>query len=47
MGGDGGARPAQAKEEEGDRRGQVGQKAEWASWLLGGLGQKLKKIISE
>jgi hypothetical protein len=33
--------------EEGGRRGQVGQKAEWGSWMLGRLGQKLKKILSE
>jgi hypothetical protein len=30
-------------EEEGGRWGQVGQKAEWAGWLLGQLGRKLKK----
>jgi hypothetical protein len=30
-------------EEEGGRRGRVGQKAEWAGWLLGRLGRKLKK----
>jgi hypothetical protein len=29
--------------EEGGRRGQVGQKAELASWLLGRLGRKMKK----
>jgi hypothetical protein len=29
--------------EEGGRWGRVGQKAEWADWLLGRLGQKLKK----
>jgi hypothetical protein len=34
-------------EEEGVRQGQVGQKAEWVSWLLGLLGRKLKKILSE
>jgi hypothetical protein len=27
-----GARPVQAKEKEGGRRGRVGQKAEWAEW---------------
>jgi hypothetical protein len=30
-------------EEEGGQWGWVGQKAEWAGWLLGRLGQKLKK----
>jgi hypothetical protein len=29
--------------EEGGQWGRVGQKAEWADWLLGRLGQKLKK----
>jgi hypothetical protein len=38
----GGARPVQAKEEERGRQGWLGQKAEWASWLLGRLGRKLK-----
>jgi hypothetical protein len=31
------------KEEEGGRWGRVGQKGEWAGWLLGWLGRKLKK----
>jgi hypothetical protein len=30
-------------EEEGGQWGWVGQKAKWAGWLLGRLGQKLKK----
>jgi hypothetical protein len=33
--------------EEGGQWGRVGQKAEWVDWLLGRLGQKLKKILSE
>jgi hypothetical protein len=43
MRGDGGARPTQVKEEEGGWRGRVGQKVEWAGWLLGRLGRKLIK----
>jgi hypothetical protein len=34
-------------EEDGGQRGRVCQKAEWVSWLLGRLGRKLKKILSE
>jgi hypothetical protein len=40
-------RAGAVKEEKGSRWGRVGQKAEWAGWLLGWLGRKLKKILSE
>jgi hypothetical protein len=43
----GGASSAWLEVEEGGWRGRVGQKAEWAGWLLGRLGRKLKKILSE
>jgi hypothetical protein len=43
VGNDGGGSSPRLEVEEGGRRGWVGQKAKWASWLLGRLGRKVKK----